>query len=151
MKRHALFSRRTLILLATVLGMAVTAAMGQWQLRRMFYRADRGLLPRLAEQPVVLHAKRDAAVLGQCDADEADGTRLHATQARRGADVERLHLRPHDVVRAEAAQVQPRRVQPLDRRHLDARQRAQSVQQRREGCERLGVVAAERVQELLGG
>ena len=34
MKRHALFSRRTLILLATVLGMAVTAAMGQWQLRR---------------------------------------------------------------------------------------------------------------------
>jgi len=34
MKRHALFSRRTLILLAAVLGMAVTASMGQWQLRR---------------------------------------------------------------------------------------------------------------------
>ena len=34
MKPHALFSRRTLILLATLLGMAVTAAMGQWQLRR---------------------------------------------------------------------------------------------------------------------
>ena len=34
MKRYALFSRRTLILLATLVGMAVTASMGQWQLSR---------------------------------------------------------------------------------------------------------------------
>jgi len=34
MKPHALLSRRTLIVLATLLGVAVTASMGQWQLRR---------------------------------------------------------------------------------------------------------------------
>ena len=34
MKRSKLFSRRTLVLLATLVGMAITASMGQWQLRR---------------------------------------------------------------------------------------------------------------------
>ena len=34
MKRPSLFTRRTLIVLATLLGMAITASMGQWQLRR---------------------------------------------------------------------------------------------------------------------